>query len=297
MDEGRLRNALGDGNGMKAPYQLIAAVKPEQRQRYMAEAVRRKLPRLGQTPISDTDTLHVVCYGPSLADTWQDVGRPMITMSGSLKFMADRGVIPDFHIDMDPREHKTKHLEPVIHGPHYLMASCCPPKTWDILKYEPVTIWHGDSGAGTEDWIKRHDPGQAMIKGGSSVGLAAIQIGGMLGCRHFEIHGMDNSLRDGVRHAGPHYGHKQGGITWDVDRVTYQTSKIMSNACAEMLNGLNLYPIFCVFHGKGLMQELVRERGPENAACADQIEKAAVVRKAFPIFYNDSDVIQMQKAA
>ena len=130
----------------------------------------------------------------------------------------------------------------------------------------------------TEGWIAEHDLGEGIIRPGSTVGLSAIHVGGMLGYRHFEIHGMDGSIRDGKRHAGPHYGHPQGGYTWMAGHVKYQTSRIMSNACAEVINTFRLFPIFGVFHGSGLQQALIDEEyALENVALAGT-PKANMVR-------------------
>lgn len=190
-------------------------------------------------------------------------------------------------MDVDPRQQKTKFINPPVDGVHYIMASCCHPDTWDILKDQKVSLIHAYSAQSTPEWIAVNDPGGFVMRPGSTVGLAAIHVGGMLGYRHFEIHGMDGSIRDGKRHAGIHYGHPQGGITWDAGGVTYQTSRIMSNACAEVLNTLRLFPIFCVFHGTGLQQALIDEEyALENVALAGT-PKANMVRgyKAFIMPY------------
>lgn len=265
---------------MKIPYALVAAVNIEQRQAQMLHAIAQGFPRFRPTPIDERASLTIACYGPSLADTYQSMTRPILSMSGATRFLADRGVVPEFHIDMDPRAHKTKFIDPPIPGVHYLMASVCPPRTWELLKGERVTLWHAKSNEDTLTWLSQHDHGELMIDGGSSIGLASLHVGGLLGYRHFEIHGMDGSIRDGQRHAGPHYGHQQGGITWAAGGVTYQTSRIMSNSTAEMINALRFFPMLCVFHGDGLTQALVRETNLENACCADEFEKAERVRTA-----------------
>ena len=212
---------------------------------------------LQPVPIDEEKSITIACYGPSLADTWQDIKGPVMTVSGALHFLTERGVKVDYHLDCDPRQHKTKHIEPPVDGVHYIMGSCCPPKTWEILKGQKVSLVHFYMGNSTYEWIAVNDPGGLMIQPGSTVGLAAIHVGGVLGYRHFEIHGMDGSIRDGKRHAGAHYGHPQGGVTWDAGRVTYDTSKIMANACAEVINSCRLFPIFPVFHGTGLQQALL----------------------------------------
>ena len=271
---------------MKIPYTLIPAVKLDQRHRHMQIAVNLGYPRLGHTPIDETASLSIACYGPSLVDTWMYLKPPILSVSGALHFLAARGIVPDYHVQMDPRADNTPYVDPPIPGVHYLMASVCHPSIWSILRGHNVTIWHPASDkCKTLDWLTQHDLGQPMVLGGSHVGLAALHIGGMLGARHFEIHGMDASIRDGQRHAGKHYGHKQGGITWDAGGVTWQTSKIMANGAVDTINTLEHCPIFCVFHGRGLQQELVREAKLDTACCADEIAKAAFVRRAKPIFY------------
>ena len=265
---------------MKVPFRLVAAVDNTTRHEQMRIAINKGFPRLEATPIDEEQSISIVCYGPSLADTWQELKHPIISVSGALHFLAERGVIPDYHVDCDPRPHKVKHIEPPVNGVHYIMGSCCPPQTWDILKDQKVTIVHFYMSEETERFLEYNDPGELLVRPGSTVGMAAIHVAGLLGYRHFEIHGMDGSIRDGKRHAGAHYGHSQGGITWDAGCVTYQTSQIMANACAEIINTCKMFPIFPVFHGQGLQQALIaEEQDLPNVALAGT-EKADVVRKA-----------------
>ena len=244
----------------------------------MAEALKQGFPRLRPQPIDDYQSISIVGYGPSLKDTWQDITRPIISMSGSLHFLAERGIIPDYHVDCDPRPHKIKHLQPIVDGVHYIMGSCCHPSTWEVLRGQKVSLVHFYMSKDTEDWVAANDFGEGLIRPGSTVGLASIHVGGMLGYRHFEIHGMDGSFRDGKRHAGVHYGHPQGGYTWQAGHVKYDTSRIMSNGCAEVINTFRQFPIFGVFHGTGLQQALIDEEyNLENVALAGT-PKANMVR-------------------
>jgi hypothetical protein len=263
---------------MKIPFQLVAALPTETRHAQMAVALKHNIPALEQLPIDDEKSISIVCYGPSLKDTWKTIKRPIITVSGALHFLANRGIVPDYHIDCDPRPHKVKHISPPVDGVHYIMGSCCNPETWNVLKRQKVSLVHFYMSEDTHDWIAHNDPGGLMIHPGSTVGLCALHVGGMLGYRHFEIHGMDGSIRDGKRHAGTHYGHKQGGYTWDAGRVTYQTSKIMSNACAEVINTFRMFPIFGVFHGSGLQQALIDEEYDMDNVALAGTPKADLVR-------------------
>ena len=68
------------------------------------------------------------------------------------------------------------------------------------------------------------------------------------------------------------------GATGVAGGVKYDTSRIMSNACAEVINTFRLYPIFGVFHGRGLQQALVDEEyALDNVALAGT-PKANMVR-------------------
>lgn len=268
---------------MRVPYPMVAAVHNLKRHSNMAVALHYKFPRLRPVPIDDSRSLSIACYGPSLLDTWTSLQPPIMSMSGSLHFLASKGIIPDYHIDMDPRENKLLDISnPVIDGPHYLMSSLCPTGTWEILRGQRVTIWHAYSCPETYDWIAVNDPDQLVIRGGSTVGLTALHVGGLLGYRHFEIHGMDGSFSPTLtRHAGPHTGHTQKPeVVWAANHKKYRTSKIMANAVEETLQAIANYPMFCVFHGEGLTQGLIRKRNYPNACCADEIEKAAQVRSA-----------------
>lgn len=282
---------------MKIPYKLQAAVVIDKRYENMASAIARGLPRLQDVAIDPIASLSIACYGPSLKDTWRELKHPILSMSGATRFLADNGVTADYHIDMDPRAHKIKQLTPPVPGVTYLIASVSHPDYFEMLKDEKVVLWHCVSSNNDADleWIKKNDPvqletdehvlSQLIITTGSNIGLAAIQIGGLLGYRHFEIHGMDGSFAEKDRHAGVHYGKVQpSNLVWAAGGKKYRTSQIMANGVAEAVNMVKLYPIFCVFHGEGLTQALIAEENVPNAARASDFEKADKVRKSVAVF-------------
>lgn len=275
---------------MKVPYAMTAAVEVAQRNAQMFHAVHLGLPRLQESPIRERDTLHMACYGPSLRDTWRELRHPIISMSGATRWLAERGVTADYHIDMDPRIEKVRDVEQPVPGVHYLIASVCRPEVFARLRGQRVTLWHTYSGRGpdgkdTYDWISENDPGELVVHGGSTVGITALHVGGVLGFRHFEVHGMDASFGDdGRRHAGAHCdpGKQRDGTTWAADGATWRTSQIMSNAAAETVNTMRISPLFCVFHGRGLTQALIREARLPTACCAWEADRVETVRRSCP---------------
>lgn len=266
-------------NRFDVPFPVVTAQSEEARHTQMAICIRQGLPKLDLVPVSDEGTLTLACYGPSLKRTWRDMKHPIMSMSGSHNFLIEHGVVPDYHIDIDPRLHKLSYILHPHKDTQYLMASVCHPFTWSLLKGYNVKTWHVVSGPNTKEWISRYDPNTLLLAGGSSVGICAVHIGGVLGYRHFEIHGMDGNFDEESRHAGPHFGREQYPISWTANGRTYKTSRVMVNANVEMVNMIKYFPFFPVFHGTGLMQEMIAEADLPNAALAGT-EKAEMLRSA-----------------
>jgi hypothetical protein len=276
---------------VKIPYPLIPAVSLDTRRAQMESAIARGLPRLTATPIDPARTLHIACFGPSLAQTCEHLrGKsPIIAMSGATKFLAARGIIADYALEMDPRVSQLTVSLPPVPGVTYLIASCVVPAYFDavLAAGNRVVLWHTVSSNFDDEteWVSKHDPGQFVVSTGSTVGLGAIQVGGLLGFSRFEIHGMDGSFsEDGNRHAGTHGGKAQPpDIQWAALGKTYRTSKIMANAVAETINTAKNFPIITIWHGDGLTQALIRKAKLTNAACADETAKVEQLRGLQPV--------------
>src|SRR6266404_4298328 len=57
-----------------------------------------------------TEPIAIVCYGPSLNETWEQIKdfKYVFSCSGAHKFLIERGIIPTYHAEVDPRIHKIK---------------------------------------------------------------------------------------------------------------------------------------------------------------------------------------------
>jgi hypothetical protein len=275
------------------------AVSEDIREEFMAwsvkQAVEQNLPKIAAKPIGD-GMLTRVGYGPSLEDTWGKIKPPLICMSNSLKFLIGKGLQPSegwFYAMTDPRPNNLDFIRnPVVPEVTYLMASVCHPKVWRILAGQKVIMWHAMSGEHTPEWVRVNDPGTWLVGAGSTIGLCSVHLGGFLGYRKFEIHGFDGSFRNGKRHAGEHNGHGQEYIERVQNGRTFQTSKIMDNGNVEVENMLKAFPIFCIFHGDGLMQEWVRTAGLYNAALDGSPEADEIRRNEYiPVTHDEARVL------
>jgi len=227
--------------------------------RQIAQGVATGHPRLRPQPLR-AERLDVVGYGPTLADTWELVGAPCITMSGSHDFLLARGRVPTYHAQTDGRDHQVHFLEQPHAAVTYVMATVCPPAIWPKLADQRVLLWHNAHGKHVIDWIAQYDRGAILVAGGSTIGLSAIHLGGILGYRRFRLVGVDGHYRDGRRHAGPHHDPKPqrmmrrraGGRLWE-------TSEQMANACDELLRLLDESAIEIEIVGDSLQAALVDE--------------------------------------
>ena len=253
----------------------------------MACAVKQGFPRLAKVPVAN-QSISLIGYGPSLTDTWHDITRPIMTMSGAHDFLIGKGVIPDFHCETDPRKHKVRMLTP-HRDVQYLIASVCHPSMWAKLRGFKIALWHAVSGPWTVDWVRQNDPDTLLVSGGSCMGLVAIHLAGCLGFNHFELHGYDGSYRENKRHAGKHLGHLHGTIDTKIWGNWYKTSRIMENSNVELQNLLNWFPVFAVLHGEGRNQKFAELTTLHNVA-VHGTPKADMVRGGRVVYTTQREV-------
>lgn len=206
--------------------------------------------------------LSIVCYGPTLLDTWQSIQRPVMTVSGAHDFLIERGIVPDFHVECDPRQHKAAMMKRPQESTEYLMASVCHPDFWEILDNRKVQLWHLINGEdlSTVEWVANHHPAgmSCLIGGGSTVGQRAMNVAAALGYRRFRMYGMDCSFTDKL-HAGEHSNPKAQIVTMvTTGNRVFKTTKQLLQSAREMEQFLLTADAEVEFYGDGLMQELAR---------------------------------------
>lgn len=231
----------------------------------------------------------IVGYGPSLKETWRNIvleqkaiGATVVSVSGAHDFLIERGVIPDIHIEVDPREHKaffTRNPHPKV---RYWIASCCHPKLIDNLvdKKAEVALWHIYNNEIDFKLVDADgpDPDGWLIAGGSGVGCRAINVMFTRGFRSFSLYGMDCSFspEDGTQHAGDHSGKVQKewqvqvGNRWFRSSGTgvYMAKSILQNfhvmrgECEKASEGFipgTSDHVELLLHGDGLLQQMAIE--------------------------------------
>ncbi len=234
----------------------------EERQAQMQGALETGLPFLKKLGRFHDQWINIVCYGPSLLETWRDINRsdylPILTVSGAHDFLIRREITPSIHVHLDPRPYQTSMLELPNASTRYLMASVCPPDFWLVLAGFHVELWHMDDDV-TAGWLMMHHPKglESMIGGGSTVGQRALNVAAALGFRRFRIYGMDFSFGDN-HWAGPHPGNEERIINVELEGKIYKTTPQLWKAAREMMTFLSTADVDVQFNGSGLMQDAAR---------------------------------------
>ncbi len=213
-------------------------------------------------------TASIVCYGPSLRDTWQAIDplTTIVSVSKAHDFLIDREVTPHIHVEFDCRAHKAKHIQHANESTIYYLASCVHPDVVKRCRKFTTYLWHAMQVGGQDDaTILAAEPDAKLIPGGSSVGLRAIELFYHLGYRNFEVHGMDSSFRDNgeTQWAGIHHGRsreKREVLSLPFNGKYYKTSLAFASYADQFL-GLRrrLGDAVINLHGDGLLQAMDAE--------------------------------------
>jgi uncharacterized Rossmann fold enzyme len=212
-----------------------------------------------------TEPVAVVCFGPSLNDTWEKIRdfKFIFSCSGSHRFLIERGIIPTWHVEVDPREHKTK----LIGTPHkdveYLIASTCHQKVFDHLEGFNVKLWHVFNNQ--TEALRVLPTGEWSITGGSSVGLRAMTLARFFGFTDLHVFGMDGCEGATGKHAAEHPNQPPNHSLTTYEGVTYKTTASLLECARQTFHELNQMPdVNAIFYGAGLVQEMAKKYVPAH---------------------------------
>lgn len=222
-------------------------------------ALKRNLKRIDGAAPHDRK-IAVVGYGPSLKDTWEELKNfdTIMSCSGAHKFLLERGIIPKYHVAVDPLPKNTVQL---IGQPHkdveYLISSTCHPDVFDHLEGYNVTLWHVFSNE--KEAYKILPRGEWAITGGCDVGMRTLTISRFFGYRNIHIFGIDGSYPEGgARHADAHPV-PQKGAPVDFQGKTFFTTPAMLESAKMVFHELDmLVDVEPTFYGEGLVQEMAK---------------------------------------
>jgi len=242
-----------------------AAGTPEELCSNIRSALARGLPELTLAPITHDATMVLVASGWSMPDYIDDIkahrkaGHVIGAIKGAHDFLVENGVEPDFWVNLDPRD-RTNGIKHKNDRTLYLVASRCPPSTFDYLQGKRVMVWHSWAEGPEMDAM---GPGKLAIGGGTTSGLRAINIGYIMGFRKFFLYGYDscNSPDGRKRFTG-----ELPGLTVDVwvggaDGKKFNCNAAMAQQANEFQKLFEVMPDLQIeVIGPGLIAEIMRCR-------------------------------------
>ncbi|MGH7273686.1 MAG: 6-hydroxymethylpterin diphosphokinase MptE-like protein [Nitrospiria bacterium] len=211
-----------------------------------------------------SDPCAIVCFGPSLNDTWEKIRdfKYIFSCSGAHPFLIERGIIPTWHVAVDPRIHQDTLMGPPHKDVDYLIASTCHPSLFDHLEGYKVTLWHVFDTA--EDGFRTLPPGEWALTGGCGVGLRAMTIARFFGFQEQHIFGMDGSEGKTGKHATAHPIQAKQSFETIYNGVMYLTTPAFLEAARMTFHELNQMPdVKATFYGEGLVQAMAKNYVPE----------------------------------
>lgn len=229
----------------------------------MVENSERIRGRFIPTPELKDEHVAVVAYGPSLRDTWEEIRRfdTIFSCSGSYRFLVDRGIVPTFHCESDPRGHKVAMLGTPQPQTTFLMASCCHSNYFDALEAAnaKILLWHVLFEE--NELYPLYPRGDWIICGGNTIGPRTIRLARLSGYTNLHIFGLDGSGAHADVHTNTPDASLYNPIT--VKGRTFSTTKQLMYQAASLFDDLDRMPeVKATFYGDGLYQTLYRDRTP-----------------------------------
>jgi FkbM family methyltransferase len=241
-------------------------------------AIRKIKGRIETVNEKRSEPIAVVGFGPSLKDTWEQVKnfKYVMSCSGAHKFLIERGIVPTWHVEVDPRSHKIDLLGSAHKDVTYLPSSTSHPKYLDHLLASgaDVKLWHVFT---TEAEGNRILPsGEWALTGGADAGLRALVMARIFGFVDIHVFGIDGSAGKATQsHADKHPN--SPGKFFDCEypegsgRIYKTTPALLSCAKSVPHEIKQLKDAKFTFYGEGLVQAIMRNEKTEPLAKETQI--------------------------
>lgn len=185
---------------MSAPvnWQINAAIPPSVFRRYITINMERGLEEIVQGEPKE-GPLYIVCSGPSLRDTWQELldenGKPrgeIWALNAAFDWLCEKGIRPNYGVCLAPENPILNYFQRIDIGDRFLFATTTHPALVDraLDRGAEVTLWQS---AQPTDWNLPSLPGP-LVFGGGTVGTRALDMAYILGWRDLHVLGMDACL-------------------------------------------------------------------------------------------------------
>ena len=215
---------------------------------------------------TESGAVSIVGSGPSLKDNWKklrDSNTDIIACNASCQFLLERGIVPKymFCFDADPLIYEFFTPHPEI---TYLIASRCPPKTFELLKDCKVIVWHAGGDPNIEKLLSKYKKMEPMVAGGTMATTRAMMLAQPLGYTEIHLWGADGSFKNGDTHIRKSTTDEKRMVVM-LNNKAFETAPWM---CAGVSDFKLLAPILrdqygikLIVHGEGMIPHLAQTLG------------------------------------
>jgi len=245
------------------PILSIAAMDDIRRNENVRRNSKRILKRVQDGIEPHNLVANLVCFGPSLAQTWPQLinKQDVYCVGAAHDFLVSKDIVPYASIDSDPRARVVDQITPHANV-RYWLASCVDPSYIQKLRGHDVALFHLHNGDNSANYIWSIEPDAWLLIGGGSVGLRSISLLYARGYRKFAIHGMDSSYNGTLEYAGSHVPQKprnlirvkpEGSNRW------FNSNPSLVDYARQFLDDQRLWEGSTFeLYGDGLLQEMVK---------------------------------------
>lgn len=218
--------------------------------------IKRKYPRL-RVERARAGTFVIAGGGPSIEDhldrlrELQHEPNGICAVPGSHAWLMQNGIIPKWCILLEVNIDTRALCETPNDETTYLIASHCHKSTFDHFKGRNIVMWHAFAGSNERKYVREVDgPDAAILGGGCTSALRALNVGLVLGYRQFEMFGVDSSFSKGDERShvyGTDYPWYVKGQIIDIEfnRHWYKTAGYLATQARDFAK-------FCKIHGPAL---------------------------------------------
>ena len=252
------------------------AVTPEEHLANVRESIGLNLPSLQKGEVTQ-EPIAIVCFGPSLRTTRREIRHftKIMTCSGAHDYLIEHGLVPNWHVEGDPRPHKAVFVKHPHRRVQYLIASSCHPKLFQALKGRDIRIWHTLMKAEDLLTLNHYPPGDWVLTGGTNMGMRMLVVARLLGFVNQHVFGMDCSAEE-TMHGGYHPNEppKTKYVEVKVGDRVFQTTKLFLCYAKQFFHeAIQLPDVHITLHGDGLLQALVNLKLSDPAQLEEFLAK------------------------
>jgi uncharacterized Rossmann fold enzyme len=264
-----------DGKFTELPYGPTPVEKAKIVEQVRANAQRRDVRNLTFPAFNyNPKTMVFVCGGPTLSkhldelrEKSKDPAFEVYTSNKTCQFLLENGIVPKYHVIIDPTEKKAKDLDYDCDEVTLLLGLQCHPAVFDAIGNRKAFKFLAASATDREpsdvevaqEALTPEDPTMIAIGGGSMMGTRALYLGSALGHRRIEYYGFDAGIEyDDEKKLARMYAYdKQRGeniLEIEHNGRTFYSTLALSRQCNEIVTLMSKLPgMEVIVHGDSFM--------------------------------------------